>query len=235
MNPFRCHANPALIRCIALLTIAATAACTDRTVTKEYDVGWFSKFVKFEDQLALFAELGIEMNSDAKFSDLTYSRFKLEQEPFKLLATSMAYTIEREPWTPVADRLWMCDFERIEGPGSYRSILVRLERMTGGVLALGSITDHVFQPEGTNRDDDRAWVQFEHDGKTVRWHLQVEDDWLDPEILRLYDLLLQQSGAGLRLFGNFTDHGQDAFLGVFTPDQHKRFCLLTGMSMVSAH
>ena len=198
-------------------------------------MGWFSKSVKLEDQLARFAELGITQNADTLESDLFafHTKDELEKKPFKLLAEALGMDIEREPWTPISDRLWMCDFERIEGPGSYQSVIARLERMTHGVLGLTNIKDHVVQFEEDLEDE--AWVEFEHRGEAVRWELKVEDDWLDPAILQKYDALLEQSADNHRLFANFSDYGQVAFLAAFTPSQHKRFRKLTGIKMEPAH
>ena len=55
----------------------------------------------------------------------------------------MGIDIEREPFTPICDRLWMCDYERVEDHGAYRDVIVRLEIMTAGWLKLASPADHV--------------------------------------------------------------------------------------------
>jgi hypothetical protein len=140
-------------------------------------MGLFSKKVNLEIQLAKFAALGITQNRGTTESDLFlfHTRHELEESPFKKLAETMGEDIEREPRTPIADPLWMCDMECIEDHGDYISVLRRLERMTDSALDLGSLRDHVELD-----DESLAWVSFEHEGTETRWDLRVEDDWLDP-------------------------------------------------------
>ena len=129
---------------------------------------------------------------------------------------ALASEIEREPFTPVADRLWLCDYERIVDHGDYRNVLERLERMTGNALGVTEVRDHVDLEAG------KAWIEFRFRNDRVRWHFKVDDDWLDPEILVRYDELLKRSGSAFRLYWN-TNYGQSALLGAFRSDEKAAF------------
>ncbi len=129
----------------------------------------------------------------------------------------MGIDLEREPYTPIANRVWMCDYERIEDHGAYRDVIIRLELMTASVLGLKGVTDFVDVEQG------QARVEFEYRGDRIRWDLAVEDDWLDPTVVVRYDALLREAGSSLRIYPNNTDYGQSALFGAFTQEEKRRF------------
>ena len=188
----------------------------------------FRKRVPIRQQLDRLAAAGITINAGVTEDDLTAfaSVDELERTPYRELVTSLATEIEREPFTPKCDRLWLCDFERIEDTGNYREVIERLERMTARALRLERIEDAV------EIEDDVAWVAFEHAGRRMQWDLKVDDDWLDPSVLLRYDALLSDAGGGFRLFADTADHGQCALLGAFRPDEKRAFDAIAGVRMV---
>lgn len=213
------------------LLVAATAC----EAKESEEVGMFNRKperVSLEDQLAEFAKLGITRNQGVTDVDLFGfdEREQMEAKPFRVLAEAMGHEIEREPWTPISDRLWMCEVERIEGSGSYQSVVERLEQMTGGALALSDIRDQVVRFE--EGQENEAWVSFTYSGKTVKWEMTVDDDWLDGSVLTRYDQLLRDAGSSVRLFAvPGAPYGQVEFLGAFTEKQKRRFSKLTGIAM----
>src|SRR5262245_33124437 len=188
----------------------------------------FRKRVPIRQQLDRLAAAGITVNEGVTEDDLTAfaSVEEIERAPYRELVTSLAMEIEREPFTPKCDRLWLCDFERIEDHGSYRDVVARLERMTARALRLEHIEDSV------EIEADMAWVAFRHAGRRVQWDLTVDDDWLDPSVLLRYDALLADARAGFRLFADAADHGQCALLGAFRPDDKRAFDAIAGVRMV---
>ncbi|MCA8959732.1 MAG: hypothetical protein KDC38_04440 [Planctomycetes bacterium] len=177
------------------------------------------KRVTIESQLAALAEIGLTLNPGVGEEQLTRSddRRSLESPPYRGLIEVMGMDLEEEPYTPLCDRLWMCDVERVEDHGDYVEVLERLERMTSNALDLSHVKDHVDLEEGV------AWLEFEHEGQRVRWDFRIDDDWLDPTVLTRYDGLLGASGSRVRIYSNHRDYGQVAFLAAFEPDQKKRF------------
>ena len=182
-------------------------------------VGLFSKSVSIEAQLAELAKAGLVVNPGVVEADLTtfHSRAEMEKKPYAGLVEVLGIELEREPFTPICDRLWMCDFERIEDHGAYREVVERLERMTGGALQLSGIADYVVI------DEEKAWVEFDRGGQRTHWDLRIQDDWLDEQVLRRYAALLATSGSPIRLYINETDYGQTAFLGAFTAEEKAAF------------
>jgi len=175
--------------------------------------------VTVEQQLAVLSDVGIKVNDGVTIDDLTAfeERDELESEPYSGLVEVLGYDIEREPFTPKCNQLWMCDYERIEDHGAYKDVIERLELMTNRALGLTDIKDYVDVEEG------KAWVEFTFRGKTIRWDAKVDDDWLDPMIIVKYDDLLRESRSQVRIYSNHTDYGQVAFLAAFTPDQKAKF------------
>jgi len=192
-------------------------------------MGWFSKSVTIEAQLVELTRAGIRANAGVGEQDLCafHTRAEIEAAPYRYLIEVLGIDIEREPFTPMCDRLWMCDFERIEDHGSYAEVLERLERMTGGVLRLAAIRDHV------DIEGEIAWLEFEHGSRTVKWEFEVNDDWLDPVLLRRYQHLLGQAGGPMRLFINERDYGQSALLGAFAPEEKAAFDFVSKVKLVT--
>ena len=170
-------------------------------------------------QLEHLERMGIVVNEGVSEADIVSAdgRAALEARPYDRLIRALAHEIEREPFTPKADRLWMCDPELIAAPGDYTEVLRRLERLTGGALGLTQITDDV------NLDAGIAWVQFQHGGRVVRWHMRVEDDWLDPVVLARYQRLLIDARASVRLYADDEGASQSMMLAAFTPEQKALF------------
>jgi hypothetical protein len=186
------------------------------------------KSVPLETQLAELAELGLAPTEGVSQDDLfsSHSRAELERAPYRALAETLARAIEREPFDPMCDRLWMCDFERIEDHGDYAAILLRLQTMTGAALAIRDVRDHV------DIEEQLAWLEFRLDGRPVRWEFGVQDDWLDPEVFTRYDALLAEAGSGLRLWGCFDGHyGQQGFLAALSAAGCRSFVRLTGIAL----
>lgn len=218
------RATPILVLMVALGDFSACSS-SDK---EQNDVGLFRRNITIEAQLASLAKAGLILNAGVVEADLTafHSRVDLERNPFVGLVEALGNDLEREPFTPVCDHLWMCDFERIEDHGAYRDVLLRLERMTGRALSLSGIADHV------DVDAGEAWVEFEFRGDHVRWDLRVDNDWLDPQVLTNYDSLLKTSGSAIRLYLNQDDYGQVAFLGAFSPEEKAAFDKLTRIKLL---
>lgn len=173
-----------------------------------------------EKQLEVLAEIGVTLNEGVTIEDLTAfaDRAELEANPFSQdLIAAVGSEVEREPFTPKADRIWMCDYERIEDHGDYKSILERLEVMAGSALKLSNITDYV------DVEKKKAWVEFVYNGKHIRWKAKVDDDWMDPYIVVKYDDLLGKARSPGRIYSNHTDFGQVALFAFFESEQAKKF------------
>ena len=183
------------------------------------EVGPFSRSVLFETQLVELESCGIRRNAGVTNEDIqTFEdQAAMEASPYKGIVDALAFDIEREPFSPVSNTLWMCDYERIEGHGAYRDILVRLELMTDSALGLTDITDFV------DWEEEKAWVQFNYNGATIRWDAEFDNDWMDPYVIVKYDQLLKEIGSDVRIYSNHSDYGQAALFAGFSATQYDCF------------
>lgn len=186
-----------------------------------------SKRVPLDEQLAQLAEAGVTPADGVIREDLLSfeTEEELEKAPYQGIIEVLGIDLEREPYTPVCHRLWMCDYERIGDHRSYADILTRLELMTGGALGLTEISDHV------DIGEESAWVEFTCDGERLRWDLEVNDDWMDPAVVVNYARLLKTKGKALRLYSNHEDFGQSALFGAFSAEDFKKFDALSKVKL----
>lgn len=191
---------------LIILLLTQTGCGTDMWLFRK-------KNVSLEQQVSQLEECGVRMNATATIDDLFIwgDRNDLESKPFKPLVEALASDLQREPFSPISDTLWMCDYERIEDHGAYVEVIERLERMTHNALNLSGISDHV------DLDAGEAWVKFHFNDEEIRWEASVDDDWLDPYIIVKYDELLKRSGSSKRIYSNHTDYGQAALFAALSP------------------
>ena len=217
---------------LLLLTLGWLSVGHSRDHTKrveESPVGMFgNKNLSLDRQLEGLKQCGIEINNGVTSQDLLmfHSKEEMEEAPYKALIETLGYEIEREPYSPISNKLWMCDYERIEDHGAYKDVIERLELMTGNALGFEKITDYVDIEEG------KAWVKFTYKGKKIHWDAEVDSDWLDPYILVKYDQLLKASGKGIRIYSNHTDYGQVAFFGAFSNADYRCFKKLSKVTLI---
>lgn len=165
------------------------------------------KRVPLEVQLAELARVGLVPAAGVTVEDwASFDRPEaFAADPYRRVIEVMASELQREPYTPVCGRLWMCDFERIEDNGSYREVVERLVRLSGAAVPVADVRDCVDIDAGV------AWVEFDLGGERVHWDARVDNDWLDPEILLKFDALLRERTEA-RLYANERDYGQCSLL-----------------------
>jgi hypothetical protein len=175
--------------------------------------------VPLEEQLKALAACGVTLSPEATMDDLFmfHSRAEHEATPYKGLIPTLGFEIERVSFIPLCNRLWMCDYERIEDNGAYVDIITRLHDMSGHSLPISDIIDRVDIEAKT------AWVEFNLAGSRIHWDAKVDDDWLDPYIVVKFDDLLQTRKTPFRIYSNHTDFGQSAFLACLAPAEFERF------------
>jgi len=177
----------------------------------------FRRSVPLEKQLARLGELGFVLRPDVEESDLTSffaSRAEMERKPFVELIEVVGCEVQREPFTPICDRFWMCDFERIEDDDSYVHDLQRLELLSGAALGVRNAVSR-FDFEAR-----RASIEFESRGGRMRWELAVDNDWIDPTFFERYDAELARRRSPVRIHQDSRDYGQSVLFGGFTREQH---------------
>ncbi|MBK7933644.1 MAG: hypothetical protein IPK01_09120 [Acidobacteria bacterium] len=92
-----------------------------------------------------FERLGFVLNPTIKVDDIDRwgGKSEFDTPPFMTMYITLGQTIEREPWTPLTDRVWHFDMEAIEDHGAYVDIMKNLERITRGELKFSNLKDYV--------------------------------------------------------------------------------------------
>lgn len=175
--------------------------------------------IPLEEQLKALADCGVRLSAEATVEDLFmfHSREEHEATPYKELIPTLGFEMERDSFAPICNRLWMCDYERVEDHGAYTDVIARLQQMSEDTLPISNITDYV------DIEEETAWVEFDLDGSRIHWDANVDNDWLDPYIVIKFDKLLETYKTPFRIYSNHTDFGQCAFFTCFTQDEFERF------------
>jgi len=151
------------------------------------------------------------LNSDIEAGALLdeFSEEEYENDPYQLLLISMGGEIHKnDEFFVVSDNIWHLDTECIEDHGDYVSVIERLKRMT--TLEIRNIQDFI------DIEEEIAWVSFEYDNKTIRWDLEIHDDWLD---LNIFDKFNQLIGNSTNKKLAIASLGQDCLIGYFNEKQ----------------
>lgn len=175
--------------------------------------------IPLEQQLRALADCGVSLSPEATECDLFmfHSREVHEAAPYKELIPTLGFEMERDSFAPICNRLWMCDYERVEDHGAYADVIARLQQMSEESLPISGITDHV------DIEAETAWVEFDLAGSRIHWDAKVDNDWLDPYIVIKFDNLLKTHKSPFRIYSNHTDFGQCAFFACLTPTEFVRF------------
>jgi len=155
----------------------------------------------------------------------SYARADIEKGGFEILLAVMGDE-QFDPKTfavlePLTDDVWHFDTEAIEDHGAYVRIVECCRRLAGGDLKFDDVRDYVDVEEET------AWVEVSHDGRTERVDLKVKNDWVDANIFAKLQDWLEQSGSR-RCFAA-QGLGQDLLLICKPPDQVKAINRATGL------
>ncbi|HTV43193.1 MAG TPA: hypothetical protein VMF08_21690 [Candidatus Sulfotelmatobacter sp.] len=147
--------------------------------------------VSLAQALELLAAIGIRPRPQISQDDLLFSLGGTMDSPVDWtgLLCVLGGEVERGNFERISDDIWHVDAECIYDDGDYVRLVERFAILTKGVLPLKNIRDHVLVDEG------EAWVEFELDGKTVRWDLEVSDDWMAPELYSNLQALVSQRSA----------------------------------------
>jgi len=134
----------------------------------------------------------------------------------------MGGKIEREPFDYMSDCIWFLDTECIEDHGDYIEILNNISRISKGVLTFEKLHDFI------DIDKSDVWVSFDFQGNSYKWDLEINDDWLDSNILLKTATLLEQENKELKLV--YYQEGQALLITICTQKQLEALNELTEMN-----
>jgi hypothetical protein len=171
--------------------------------------------VSLEDQIQILKGHRISFREGIGINDLliSHDREKYEKKPFELILWALGGEVEKDPYPIVSDDIWDCDYERIEDRGSYSSVISRLHALSGMILPISNIHDHV------SLDEEKAWVEFSYEDKIIHWDAEFNDDWLDDKIILKFNGLLQKHDLSIY----WADGGQVSLFICKTPNQYIDF------------
>ena len=182
----------------------------------------------FEQQFETFKQLGFILNPGIDTSDINRwpgGHTEFGDPPFHLMYMTLGQTIEREPFTPLTNKVWDFDPEAIEDNGAYVAIMKNISRITNGDLIFENIKDYV------NIEKNKAWVSFNCKGDFYQWDLKVDNDWADGDLFdRVQQLTDKYKTKGK--FTYFNTGGQDFVLGYCTTEELESLRKATGLNIL---
>jgi hypothetical protein len=176
------------------------------------------------DGLAALEQCGIRRCDNVFIDDILYSTggTLVDQISCPQLLCVVGSDVERDDFRPKSTDIWHFDTECIVNHGDYVAIAEQMMALSKGRLAISEPADHVYT------DKSVAWLEFNFQGKRVRWDFKVHDDWVDTTIFTLFVLLFSVIPSPARFtYGDLG--GQDCLIGFSTESQRQALSALTGM------
>jgi len=180
-----------------------------------------------EEQLVVLSSCGITLRKGVTIDDLLYESSEREgyEQSVLLLIVHLGGEQDYGQNLRFSDQLWHFDTECIYDHGSYAQIAERMRDLAYPHLPLTDISDYVNVEEG------RAELSFKINEKAFTWKMDVDDDWVDPSIWRLFVNLLAEQTKLVRY--TYLDlGGQDFMIGIATEEQRTKLNEATGLNFV---
>ena len=171
--------------------------------------------VPLEEQLERLEQLGIRLNPEATIEDLLneMDREELESNPYSPLLIVLGCEFEKDEnvWIHISNNVWYLDTECIEDNGDYIRIVERLITLSQGELTIESLTDSV------DIEANEITISFVLKGEHYTWSMEVNDDWLDINILSKFNSALDKLNSEKKFFVAVID--QTCLIGFFKESQ----------------
>ncbi|ODG90994.1 MULTISPECIES: hypothetical protein [Bacillaceae] len=188
----------------------------------------FKKKVSFSEQLCELQKIGIQLNPiiNEELILAEYSEEEFEREPYLLLLIALGSELELNE-NYCSNEIWYLDTECIEDTGDYVRIAERIRDLSKNYLDFKNIKDNV------DIENQEASISFTLDEKDYCWKLEVNDDWIDEQIIVQFNDLLEIKNTDKRVY--ILDlGGQDCLVGIYSKEQVKKLNnLLKGSKFVS--
>lgn len=178
--------------------------------------------VPFRTQLTELAIAGIVPDPGVTDEDWKsfYPLVDYEASPYIKILEALGRDLRREPYTPMCNRLWLCDRKQIKDHGAYRQVIERLQILTRSRLAISGISDFI------DIDRGKAWVEFDFEHRRYHWDAKVNGPWMDNDIIVKFDELLR-SRVDLVIYSNHAYFGQGALFACISPAEFSIFSKLS--------
>lgn len=196
-------------------------------------------YTPFNEQVSVLRSLGFTIPKELEETLCVYIEENemasyVETYPYTWLLSNLAWIDNEEEWAAWfqdgAEVFWF-DFEGWDIDTDYIRILEGMQK-----LSAGSILDDV---ENIREDTENMnWemgtgtitVSLEWNGQEHSWKMDVDNDWIDAEVLGIYNGLLEKEGVSERFYMT-GDDGQGAFVFYCTKEWASAFEDATGLDM----
>lgn len=197
------------------------------------------KPVSFEEQISVLRSLEFIIPDDME--QLLYDYMEeadmltyVENYPYTWILMELAWANEDRDWSDLlqssAEVFWF-DFEAWDISEDYVWILEGMRELSAGSILddVGNIredTENVDWEKGTGT----ITISLEWKGQEHFWEMDVENDWIDPDVLGIYNGLLKKEGASERFYVT-GDDGQGALVFYGTKEWAAAFENATGLEL----
>lgn len=201
-----------------------------------YETGSSYERVPLDEQVEVLTSLGLHVPEETvesvRSSMVEYELYDLvEESPYTWLLTDMGAPEYDEDWnvTGYSDEVFWFDFEGFDLSTDYIDVL-------NGMLALaqGSPLDSVDDISADTEDVDwergrgTVTVSLTWKGQTYQYDMEVYYDWIDGEVLGIFNSLLEQETSQKRFYVT-GDNGQGAIVFFCTEEWAEEFSKKTGL------
>lgn len=203
---------------------------------EEFDPADYPDYVPLSKQVEVLRTLGFTVPDETvreveESLDEYGMRVYVEGYPYAWLLSELGMPSYDENWeiSGYPREVFWFDFEGWNIETDYIEILTGMQ-----VLAQGSVLDSVTQiGEDTEKVD---WengsgtleLSFQWKGIPYSWTFKVENDWIDPDVLGIFNKLLETEQVAERFYVT-GDYGQGALVFYRTPEWAEQFEKATGL------
>ena len=204
----------------------------------EYD---YPDYVPLDQQVMILEALGLSVDQDQveslRDNMETYNMQEfVEGNPYTSLLTDMGAPDHDEDFRIVgySDEVFWFDFESFDIYTGYIDVLNGMLALSKG-SCLDNVTDIQEDTEDFELESGRGTitVSVTFDGKQYQWDMEGYDDWIDGNVLGVFNTLLKQEDSQ-KFFYSTWDNGQGAIVFFCTEEWARGFEMATGLEMEAA-
>lgn len=222
-----------LFKLLIFVVLAGYCLLTYRAVREDGDFD----HVPFDRQVSVLRSLGFSISEEMEEDLYAYMEeyevaSYVEQYPYTWLLNNLVWADEeRADRSQDSVEVFWFDFEGWDICTDYIRILEEMQN-----LAAGSILDDVANLREDTEDIDwekgagTITVSLEWKGQEHSWKMDVESDWIDAEVLGIYNGLLEKEGISERFYVT-GDDGQGVFVFYCTEEWAAEFEYATGLDI----
>lgn len=192
--------------------------------------------VPLDEQVEVLASLGLDVPEETvesvRSAMVEYGLYELvEDSPYTWLLTDMGAPDYDEDWKPVgySEEVFWFDFEGFDLSTDYIEVLNGMLALAQG-SPLDSVSNIVENTEDVDWEKGRGTivVSLEWEGRTYQYDMEVYDDWIDANVLFIYNELLEGQDFQKRFYAT-GDNGQGVIVFFCTKEWAAEFSEKTGM------